>query len=119
MKPSPEPILLEAICDERECESYLRGYHRHKTRRVTAIDQLSQNAKSTPAIIRDISITGIKIQGSFFVGVGDRLRLDLGRFNIVAEVVHCRSKSERMHVGLKLVHSLTDEELDKFLARRR
>jgi hypothetical protein len=112
-------MLLEAVCNERERESYLRGGRRYKTRRVIAITQLSHKGKPTRAVVRDISITGIKIEASLPLGVGHTLRVDLGGSTVLAEVVHCVSESGRMHIGLKLAHPLSNQELTNFLARRR
>lgn len=119
MKSLPESMHLAASYYDAECVSYLRGGRRYKTQRMIAICQLSQTAKSSSALVRDISCTGMSIQPSMRFVVGDRLRVDFGGFNVLAEVVRCTSESGRLRVGLKLAQSLTGEQLNIFLDRRR
>jgi hypothetical protein len=95
------------------------GEHRANERYITAsfarVTNLSQGTEQALALLLDVSSAGMRIQTALRVDVNDAVRIDVPDLILLAEVVRWRSLSEGMDVGLKFVHSLSYEELRRYL----
>jgi PilZ domain len=96
-------------------ESELRADPRYKTALAVLVTNLSRATQATQGLLLDVSTTGIRIEATSPFHIGDAVRVDLQDFMVLAEVVHYIVISERVEVGLKLVHSLDLEDLDRFV----
>lgn len=94
----------------------LRAAPRQKTELLVLVTNLSQAGHPTESLLLDLSATGMRLQTPLPLAVRDAVRVDLPRFTVLAEVVHRSKVAERVEVGLKLVHSLDREQLEKCLA---
>jgi PilZ domain len=112
MKPSHLSMLSE---QNEGPESCLRADPRHKTAMPVLVTNLSRATETTEGLLLDVSAAGMRIETTSPFHIGDAVRVDLQDFMVLAEVVHYAVISERAEVGLKLVHSLSREDLDRFL----
>ena len=112
MKPSHLSMLAEQAEGPDIC---LRANPRYKTALAVLVTNLSRATQATQGLLLDVSTTGIRIETTSPFHIGDAVRVDLQDFMVLAEVVHYVAISERVEVGLKLVHSLDLEDLDRFV----
>jgi PilZ domain-containing protein len=119
MKPTSFSELVSH--DDGGLESYLRGERygraasRYKVLSAVLVTNLTQVTQKIQGWLLDVSTTGMRINAALPFSVGDAVRVDLAKFMVLAEVIHVASVSDTLEVGLKLIHSLDREQLDKFV----
>jgi hypothetical protein len=96
-------------------ESYVRADPRYKIVSAVLVTNLTQVTQTVQGSLIDVSTTGMRIDAALPFRVGDAVRVDLASFMVLAEVIHVTSASDTLKVGLKLIHSLDREQLDKFV----
>jgi hypothetical protein len=90
-----------------------RGAPRFGTRCVVLVTNLSMKTKTIIGSLHDVCPTGMRIETTLPVHVGDEVRVDLPGFLVAAEVVHYAMGAQRYDVGLKLARALNAEELEQ------
>jgi hypothetical protein len=90
-----------------------RGAPRFDTRCVVLVTNLSLKTKTIMGCLHDVCATGMRIETTLPVHVGNEVRVNLPSFLVVAEVVHYAVGTHRYDFGLKLARPLNAEELDQ------
>lgn len=93
----------------------LRANPRYATASVILITNLTQGSRAVDGLLLDVSRTGMRIEANLPFRAGDAVRVDLPDFIVLAEVVHHADAVQGREVGLKLVHSLDREQLERMM----
>jgi hypothetical protein len=110
MKQRATPREIALFGDDSDVDDQ-RAAARLNTQCVVLVTNLTLHTKSILGFLHDVCATGMRIETSLPVQVGDEVRVDLPRFMVMAEVVHYAVGAQRYDAGLKLARPLNSEEL--------
>jgi len=107
---------MQETSREAESDGYLRAHRRYRTAVTILITNLTRNATAVAGFLLDASATGMRIEASLPLLVGDVVRIDFGKVAVIGEVLHYAGVYGRLEVGLKLTKPLNREQLLECLA---